>query len=123
MRNLTAQKSHRASKPVGSTPVVSKLRPHSVLSKKRVGKRVPVQNKESTTNRVGDEADDASEEEAYTKPVKDISMKTYTLQKLVMLGSDSIMADTGTISSVDFHFCESIPQHCGDSPNILISDQ
>ena len=93
MRNLTVRKSHHAQKPVGSPPVVSKSRSHSVSCKKYVGKVICVQNKESTTNRVGDEVDDVSEEEASAKPVKDVSMETYMLQKLVMLGGDSIIAD------------------------------
>ena len=93
MRILTVRKSHRAPKPVGSPPVVSKSRSHSVSSKKHVGKLVPIQNQKSATNRIGDEADDVSEEEAYAKPVKDVSVETYTLQKSVMLGGDRIIAD------------------------------
>ena len=104
MCNLTVQKSHRTPKPVGSLLVVSKLRLHAVSSKKHVRKLVRVQSKESTTNRVGDEADDVSEEEVYAKPVKDISMETYTLQKLVILGGDSIIADIDFFKIGEFSY-------------------
>src|SRR5437667_928454 len=93
MCNLTVPKSYRAPKPVGSPSMVSKLRLHLVSSKKYVGKVIRIQNEQSTTNRIGDEVDDVSEEEAYAKPVKDVSMETYMLQKLVMLEGDSIIAD------------------------------
>ena len=104
MRNLTVRKSHRTPKPVESLPVVSKSRSHAVSSKKHVRKLVRVQNKESTTNRVGDEADDVSEEEVYAKPVKDVSMETYTLQKLVMLSGDSIIAVTDFFKICEFGY-------------------
>ena len=104
MPNLTARKSHRTRKPVGSPPVVSKSRSHSVSSKKHVGKLVPIQNQKSATNRIGDEADDVSEVEAYAKPVKDISLETYTLQKLVMLGNDSIIGDTDFVKIGEFGY-------------------
>ena len=80
-----------------------------------MGKLVPIQTKKSTTNCVGDQADDVSEEEAYAKPVKDISMEIYMLQKLVILGGDSIIADTGfsksvslTIASLTLHMSFSV---------------
>ena len=73
-------------------------------------KLVPIQTKKSTTNCVGDQADDVSEEETYTKPVKDISLETYTLQKLVMLDNDSIIADTdfGKIREFSYRQFDSI---------------
>ena len=74
---------------------------YSVSSKKHVLNVIHVRNKESTTNRVVEEGEDVSEAEAYAKPVKDISMEIYTLQKLVMLGGNSIIADTGFSKSVN----------------------
>ena len=84
--------------------MVSKSRSHAVSSKKHVCKLVLVQNKNSTTNHIGDETDDVSEEEVYAKPVKDISMETYTLQKLVMLGDNSIIADTDFVKIGEFSY-------------------
>ena len=45
-----------------------------------------------------------SEGEVYAKPVKDISMETYTLQKLVMLNDNSIMADTDFSKISEFNY-------------------
>ena len=101
MRNLTVWKSHRTPKPMRNPPVVSKSRSCSVSSKKYVRNVIRVQNKESTTNCVVDEADDVSKAEAYTKPVKDISMEIYILQKLVMLSGDSIITDNSFSKSVN----------------------
>jgi hypothetical protein len=104
MANLTVRKSHRTPKPVESPPVASKTRPKAIEKKKRVGKPLPDRNKQATPNRVEDAADDMSEEEVYAKPVKDISMETFTLQKLVMLGGDSIIADTDFVKLSEFGY-------------------
>jgi hypothetical protein len=104
MTNLTVRKSHRPPKPVRTPPVTPKTRPKAVEKTRRVGKPVSARNKPPTTNRVEDEGDDVSDEETYAKPVKDVSNETYTLQKLVMLSGDSIIADTDFIKLGEFGY-------------------
>ena len=81
-----------------------KSRQVAISSKNLVGKLVFNQNNRSITNRVEDEANEVSEEEAYAKPVKDVSMKIFILQKLIMLSGNSIIADTDFVKFEEFDY-------------------
>ena len=94
MGKLTVRKSGRAPKHAGKTPVALDSKSNANPSKQRSRSIFIVQSKRPSKSRVPDEPEVTSEDEEPSKPVKDISLETYTLYKSVMLGDIMVIGDT-----------------------------
>src|SRR5438046_8552838 len=94
MGKLTVRKSGRAPKKTGKTPVALDSKSDTNPSKQHGRSSSTVQSKQSSKSRVPDEPEVTSEDDELSKPVKDISLETYTLYKSVMLGDITIVGDT-----------------------------
>ena len=104
MTKLTVQKSGRTRKPEGKTPVVLDSKSDANPSKKHGRNGTTVQSKHSSKSRVPDEPEAMSEDEEPSKPVKDISLETYTLYKSVMLGDITVIGDTDFLKHKEFDY-------------------
>jgi hypothetical protein len=104
MVKLTVRKSGRARKPGGKTPVVLNSKPDANPSKKHGRNDSTVQSKHSSKSRVPDEQEAMSEDVEPSKPVKDISLETYTLYKSVMLGEITVIGDTDFLKHKEFDY-------------------
>jgi hypothetical protein len=104
MGKLTVRKSGRAPKHAGKTPVVLDSNSDANPSKQHSRSNSIVQSKHSSKSRVLDEPEVTSEDEEPSKPVKDISLETYTLYKSVMLGDITVVGDTDFLKHKEFDY-------------------
>ena len=102
MGKLTVRKSGRAPKHAGKTPVVLDSKSNANPSKQRSRSIFIVQSKRPSKSRVPDEPEVMSEDEEPYKPVKDISLKTYTLYKSVILSDIMVVGDTDFLKHKEF---------------------
>src|SRR4030095_9367266 len=94
MGKLTVRKLGRPRNHAGKTPVVLDSKGDANPSKKHGRNSTTVQFKHSSKSCVPDEAEVISGDEEPYKPVKDISLETYTLYKSVMLGDIIVIGNT-----------------------------
>ena len=104
MGKLTVRKSGRAPKQAGKTPVALDLQSNTNPSKKHGWDSTTVQSKHSSISRIPDEPEVISEDEELYKPVKDISLETFTLYKSVMLGDIMVIGDTDFLKHKEFDY-------------------
>ena len=104
MGKLTVRKSGRAPKHAGKTPVVLDSKSNANPSKQRSRSIFIVQSKRPSKSRVPDEPEVMSEDEEPSKPIKDISLETYTLYKSVMLGDITVVGDTDFLKHKEFDY-------------------
>src|SRR5438045_7794111 len=94
MGKWTLRKSGCAPKQAGKTPVALDSKSDANPSKKHGRDVTTVQSKHSSKSHIPDEPEVISEDKESYKPIKDISLKTYTLYKSVMLGDIMVIGDT-----------------------------
>ena len=104
MRKLTVRKSGRTPKNAGKTPVILNSKSDANPSKKHGRNDATVQSKRPFKSRVPDESEVTSEDEESSKPVKDISLETYTLYKSVMLSDIMIIGDMDFLKYQEFDY-------------------
>ena len=104
MGKLTVRKSGRAPKKTGKTPVALDSKSDTNPSKQHGRSSSTVQSKQSSKSRVPDEPEVTSEDDEPSKPVKDISLETYTLYKSVMLGDITVVGDTDFLKHKEFDY-------------------
>jgi hypothetical protein len=104
MGKLSVRKSGRARTNAGKTPVVLDSKSHPNPSKKHGRNDTNVQSTHSSKSRVPDEPEVIPEDEEPSKPVKDISLETYTLYKSVMLGDITVLSDTDFLKHKEFDY-------------------
>ena len=103
MRKLTVQKSGHTPKDAGKTPVILNSKSDANPSKKHGRNDATVQSKRPSKSRVPDEPEVMSEDEEPYKPVKDVSLKTYTLYKSAILSDIMVVGNTDFLKSKEFH--------------------
>ena len=103
MGKLTVRKSGRAPKHAGKTPGVLNSKSNTNPSKQHGRNNSIVQSKHSSKSHVPDEPEVMSEDEEPYKPVKDISLKTYTLYKSVILSDIMVVGNTDFLKCKEFH--------------------
>ena len=104
MGKLTVRKSGRVRKHAGETPVVLDSNSDANPSKQHGRSNSAVQFEHSSKSRVPDGPEVMSEGEEPSKPVKDISLETYTLYKSVMLGDITVIGDTDFLKHKEFDY-------------------
>ena len=104
MRKLTVRKSGRTPKDAGKTPVILNSKSDANPSKKHGRNDATVQSKRPSKSRVPDEPEVISEDEEPYKPVKDISLETYTLYKSVMLGDIMVIGNMDFLKYKEFDY-------------------
>src|SRR6266496_2381439 len=104
MRKLTVRKSGHTPKNTGKTPVILNSKSDANSSKKHGQNDATVQSKHPFKSRVPDESEVTSEDEESSKPVKDISLETYTLYKSVMLGDITVIGDMDFLKYKEFDY-------------------
>ena len=104
MGKLTVRKSGRPPKHAGKTPGVLNSKSNTNPSKQHGRNNSIVQSKHSSKSHVPDEPEVMSEDEEPSKPIKDISLETYTLYKSVMLGDITVVGDTDFLKHKEFDY-------------------
>ena len=104
MRKLIVRKSGHTPKDAGKTPVILNSKSDANPSKKHGRNDATIQSKRPSKSRVPDESEVTSEDEESSKPVKDISLETYTLYKSVMLGDITVIGDTDFLKHKEFDY-------------------
>ena len=104
MGKLTVRKSGCAPKKTGKPPVALDSKSDTNPSKQHGRSNSTVQSKQSSKSRVPNEPEVTSEDEEPSKPVKDISLETYTLYKSVMLGDIMVIGDTDFLKHSEFDY-------------------
>jgi hypothetical protein len=104
MGKLTVRKSGRTPKQAGKTPVVLDSKSDPNPSKKHGRNNTTVHSKHSSKSRVPDEPKVISEDEEPHKPIKDISLETYTLHTSVMLDDIMVIGDTDFLKHKEFDY-------------------
>ena len=104
MGKLTVRKSGHTPKQAGKTNVVLDSKSDENPSKQYHRSSSIIQSKHSSKSRVPDEVEVISEDEEPFKPVKDISLETYTLYKSVMLDDITVVGDTDFLKHKEFDY-------------------
>ena len=104
MRKLTVQKSGHTPKNTGKTPVILNSKSNANSSKKHGQNDTTIQSKHPFKSHIPDESEVTSEDEESSKPVKDISLETYTLYKSVMLGDIMVIGDMDFLKYKEFDY-------------------